>query len=52
VGKGAGQQHGFSFEKWVARKFFNLSDTAQWDIHAKMNPEGEDAGPISIKTAR
>jgi hypothetical protein len=50
--KGARQQHGFAFEKWVASKFFSLSYTARWDIHRKMNPEGEDAGPISIKTAK
>jgi len=50
--RGARQRHGFQFQDWIAKKFFDLSYTGQWDIHEKMNPEGKAAGPISIKTAK
>jgi hypothetical protein len=50
--RGARQRHGFEFQDWIAKKFFGLSYTSAWDIHQKMNPEGEEAGPVSVKTAQ
>ncbi len=45
------QQHGFKFEDWLKKTFFDIYYTSEWDIPAELNknPQG---GPISIKTAK
>lgn len=45
------QQHGFAFEDWVKRTFFDIHYTSEWDIPKELNPTPEN-GPISIKTAK
>lgn len=54
------QVHGFEFQDWVGREFFNLKadrGSREWDVEANENlstniPSEFSGMPISIKTAR
>ncbi len=45
------QKHGFQFEDWLKKTFFEIHYTSEWDIPAELNPH-KQGGPISIKTAK
>lgn len=45
------QIHGFKFEDWLKKTFFDIYYTSEWDIPEKLNPNPL-GGPISIKTAK
>ena len=45
------QIHGFTFEDWLKKTFFDIYYTSEWDISKKLNPNPV-GGPISIKTAK
>lgn len=45
------QKHGFKFEDWVKKTFFDIYYTSEWDIPKELNPN-KKGGPISIKTAK
>lgn len=45
------QIHGFKFEDWLKKTFFDIYYTSEWDIPEKLNPNPA-GGPISIKTAK
>lgn len=45
------QLHGFKFEDWLKKEFFDIHYGSKWDIPKELNPD-KDGGPISIKTAK
>ncbi len=45
------QQHGFKFEDWLKKEFFDIHYGSKWDIPRELNPN-KNGGPISIKTAK
>lgn len=45
------QAHGFKFEDWLKKTFFDIYYTSEWDIPEQLNPNPK-GGPISIKTAK
>ncbi len=45
------QQHGFKFEDWLKKEFFDIHYGSKWDIPKELNPDSE-GGHISIKTAK
>lgn len=45
------QRHGFKFEDWVKKTFFDIYYASKWDIPKELNPN-KRGGPISIKTAK
>jgi len=51
VPRGEVQRHGFEFEDWLKKTFFEIYYTSEWDIPAELNPV-KAGGPISIKTAK
>jgi hypothetical protein len=51
MSRGEVQKHGFKFEDWLKKTFFDIYYTSEWDIPAELNPVKE-GGPISIKTAK
>jgi len=48
---GERQEHGFRFEDWLKKTFFDIYYTSEWDIPKELNPN-KRGGPISIKTAK
>ena len=49
--KGERQRHGFQFEDWLKKQFFDIFYTSKWDVPGELNPQHRGV-PISIKTAK
>jgi len=49
--RGERQRHGFQFEDWLKKQFFDIFYTSKWDVPGELNPQHPGV-PISIKTAK